>query len=183
MLPTVCFYKEFYCGAKAAYLNMFSSKSHLKETSVIIMRVIGDLTDIVKDLDGNFGPQQESNNNFALIKEEKIDVSNFEYYERRQIESHLKATDEFFKNLDRQKLDELKSSVTKAANTPTSSSATADDNNSGNGNVEPLKDDDIMLLMANFDKLDGEKKSWLLEMLSYIEKTNPERYKELKSPF
>lgn len=144
------------------------TKSHLKETSLILMRIVEDLKDIVKDLNGNFKPKEESGN--CLSSRCKIDLSNFECNERMIIESFLKATDEFFENLHK-----LKSGVSKTVSVTCSVS--------GTNNVEPLTDNEIFLLMKNFEKLDDEKKSWFLKLLSCIEETDPVRYKSLKSPF
>lgn len=161
---------------------MLQSKSHLKEDISIIIRITQDITDIVKDLEGNFGAEQQQRDNKSLIKEEnsQIDVSNFELSDRLLIMSYLKATDDFFKSLDKKKFDELKSSVTKAASVSTSYSAQTVVKSE---KVEPLTDSEIMLLMTNFHKLDSEKQNWLLEILLGIAKTDPERYKTFKSPF
>lgn len=155
MLPTVCFYKEFHCRSKKA-LKFMESKSHLKETPVFLYRIMDDLTDVVLKLEKESKPKCDQ----ALIK------------------TTLNGTDDFFRNIDKKKFDELKLSVSLASNvTPNTST------NSQIEQIGSLTNDDLELLMCNFDELDRDNQNDLLKMLLHIKETDYERYKMLKSPF
>jgi hypothetical protein len=159
------------------------TKSHLKETPMIIKGVIEDLIDIIQDLaEESFKP-----NEIKAIIDEKfiIDISHFANGDQRLIEGYLKTTEELFKNLNKHKLQELKPSVKiepievhEVKVEPTEIELDLVD-----GRVKPLTNEDLELLMSHFQDLDKERKSYLLKMLYHIESTDPERFKLLKSPF
>lgn len=154
MLPTVCFYDEFYCGSKSA-CRYVESKSHLEESSRIINRVIYDLGDVIKDLQP---PPVESNDSddIVLIKQ---DIPTVDLTEQD----------------DKQELVQTCLGVSTAS--------------SVNSNVktivkmEPLSNEELELLMANFVNLKSEQQMNLTKMLCHIKNTDPKRYKLLKSPF
>lgn len=192
MLPTVCFYNDFNTNPLNVY-SLIESKQHLKETAGIVLKIIDELIDVVKSLEQP--PEKEilppkiempddDNDDVIFIQPEipKIDLSEDDDPMQRYIE----ATANFFKDLDNEKLERLKSSVMKVSNVTTSTLAELEPSPApptSENYVEPLNNAEIEFLMSNFDTLNANQQNDLLKVLFHMQNEEPERFKLIKSPF
>lgn len=184
MRPSIFLHSEFMQNPKR-FFKIVHEKDHQRETLRMQLAVTEELialkrkilnkkqNDLFADVKYKNVPVQ-SNDDVILLQPEfpKINLCDSDHDDDEKtktqptVQQALNDTKEFFENHNREKIHETcTEEVTKKSN------------------VKSLTNEEIEILMSNFQMLSKVQQNDLLKYLNLLQKDEPERFKSLKSPF
>lgn len=195
MQSSVFFYKDFDLDPLKIY-DLVNAKLHQKETLKFQLAVTEEIiqlkTGLVKEpllnslqsqnsLKRLHTEDQDAKDDVVIIEPKilKIDLVCDSGDEEEQqpkesmVQKFLEATKGFFSNLDNKKIQELKSSVEKVSQEVIEPKTTP----------SIYTDAEVEFQMSNFEKIGDAQQKNLLNFLYHLQRSQPERFKMLRSPF